>query len=215
VRMALQLGKQPIVCLDTPGFIVNRVARNYYGEALRIAGEGSASPALVDGLLERCGGFRMGPFTLMDLIGIDVNFDVTQSVYGAFHGEPRYRPHPLQQRLVEAGRLGQKTGRGFYRYNDRGEQIREALPDRKPEPQTRLTPVQMAVIGDTPLAASLRLQLARTTGRPAGECGLVYNAPLYGWDAVGTEWRAAAAVRRARVEERRPYSCVDGGAVCS
>ncbi|MDB5098981.1 MAG: 3-hydroxyacyl-CoA dehydrogenase [Cyanobacteria bacterium RYN_339] len=113
-QFALALGKTPVMCQDTPGFIVNRVARSFYGEALKLAGEGAPMPA-IDACM-RAGGFRMGPFELMDLIGIDVNFAVTQAVYGAFFGDSRFRPHPIQQRMVAAGRLGQKSGQGFYAY---------------------------------------------------------------------------------------------------
>jgi 3-hydroxybutyryl-CoA dehydrogenase len=111
------LGKTPVVCKDTPAFIVNRVARPFYGEALRLLGENAADPATIDALMKSIG-FKMGPFELMDFIGLDVNFAVTQSVFHAFFGDPRYRPHPIQQRMVEAGLLGRKTKQGFYEYPD-------------------------------------------------------------------------------------------------
>jgi 3-hydroxybutyryl-CoA dehydrogenase len=109
------LGKTSVRCKDTAGFIVNRIARNFYGEAFRIVAEGTATVAEVDAVM-RHAGFKMGPFELMDLIGIDVNFDVTQSVYAATFGEPRFRPHPVQALMVAGGRLGKKAGRGFYDY---------------------------------------------------------------------------------------------------
>lgn len=116
VALAEAWGKRPVVAQDTPGFIVNRVARPFYLEALRLLGDRVADPATID-LIVRGAGFRMGPFELLDLIGLDVNLAVTQSVYDGFFGEPRYRPHPIQARLVAAGRLGRKTGQGFYHYD--------------------------------------------------------------------------------------------------
>jgi len=114
--LALAMKKTPVVCTDTPGFIVNRVARAFYGEALRLLGEGVAPVPEIDRIVRLAGGFRMGPFELMDLIGIDVNYAVTSSVFEQFFQEPRFRPHPIQRRMVEAGLLGRKTGKGFYRY---------------------------------------------------------------------------------------------------
>lgn len=101
---------------DTPGFIVNRVARPFYGESLRLLEEGVADCATIDWALRTVGGFRMGPFELMDFIGHDVNFAVTRSVFDGMFHDPRYRPSLRQQRLLEAGWLGRKSGRGFYDY---------------------------------------------------------------------------------------------------
>ncbi len=111
-------GKAPVICKDTPGFIVNRVARSFYGESIRIYEEGIADMASIDHALKSIGGFRMGPFELMDLIGNDINFAVTRSVWEAFFYDPRYRPSLTQQRQVESGRLGRKSGRGYYQYGD-------------------------------------------------------------------------------------------------
>lgn len=115
-ELAMTLGKVPVVCKDTPGFIVNRVARPFYGEALRLLGEGVASVDEIDRIVRLSGGFKMGPFELMDLIGIDVNFAVTKSMYEQYFHEPRFRPHTIQRQMIEAGTLGRKTKRGFYSY---------------------------------------------------------------------------------------------------
>lgn len=112
-----KLGKVAVLAKDTPGFIVNRVARNYYGESFRALHEGIASHDQIDRIM-KANGFPMGPFQLMDLIGIDVNLAVTQSVYDQFFGEPRFRPHLIQQKMVEANLLGKKTGKGFYAYTE-------------------------------------------------------------------------------------------------
>src|SRR5690606_33850030 len=108
-------GKKPALCKDSPGFIVNRVARNFYGEPLRIVEEDDQEKMKdVDRVLKEVGGFRMGPFELMDLIGIDVNYSVTCSVWNAYQQEPRFAPHALQKKMVDEGRLGRKSKRGFY-----------------------------------------------------------------------------------------------------
>lgn len=110
--------KTTVVCKDTPGFIVNRVARPFYGEALRIYEEGIADFATIDWAMTELAGFRMGPFTLMDYIGNDVNYTVTETVFAAFYYDPRFKPSFTQKRHMEAGFLGRKSGRGFYDYSD-------------------------------------------------------------------------------------------------
>ncbi|ATL43969.1 3-hydroxyacyl-CoA dehydrogenase NAD-binding domain-containing protein [Elizabethkingia sp. HX WHF] len=110
--------KVPVIAKDIPGFIVNRIARPYYGEALRIVEENIATPQQVDDAMTSLGNFKMGPFELMDLIGIDVNFAVTTTVYKDYFYDPKYKPSLLQQRMAEAKLLGRKTGRGFYNYQE-------------------------------------------------------------------------------------------------
>ncbi|HJU63896.1 MAG TPA: 3-hydroxyacyl-CoA dehydrogenase NAD-binding domain-containing protein [Candidatus Binatia bacterium] len=112
-----QMGKTPARAKDTPGFIVNRIARPFYNEALRILGDGGATVEAIDRIMREAGNFRMGPFELMDLIGHDVNFAATESLYRSFFEDPRFRPSPIQQRMVMGENLGRKTGRGFYVYD--------------------------------------------------------------------------------------------------
>lgn len=110
-----KLGKTPVVSKDSPGFIVNRVARHYYVEALKILEENTADIQTIDKLL-KASGFKMGSFELMDLIGMDVNFSVTSFMFNAFHQDPKFRPSRIQQQQVDAGHLGVKSGKGFYNY---------------------------------------------------------------------------------------------------
>lgn len=120
-------GKVTVLAKDTPGFIVNRVARPFYSESLKMYEEGVADMATIDWALREIGGFRMGPFELMDLIGHDVNYVVTETVWTQFYYDPRFKPSITQKRLLEAGLLGRKSGRGFYHYGE---------TDKNPEPNT-------------------------------------------------------------------------------
>ncbi len=115
-ELMIKWGKTPVIAKDTPGFIVNRIARPFYGEAIRIYEEGIADMATIDRAMTESAGFRMGPFALMDYIGHDVNYVVTETVFQSFFYDPRYKPSFSQKRLLEAGWLGRKSGRGFYDY---------------------------------------------------------------------------------------------------
>lgn len=147
-------GKEPVKVVDAPGFLVNRVARPFYGEALKLHGEGVAREHL-DWIM-RGMGFPMGPFELMDLIGLDVNYAASTSVYQSFYGEPRYRPHPLQYQRVAAGMLGRKTNQGWYPYPPG-----PPPPPTPPPPQTKDIPLPI-IIGPNPLAKELRARFRHT-----------------------------------------------------
>ena len=124
-------GKTPVVAKDTPGFIVNRVARGYYLEALRLLGEGVAGGDEIDQVMKALGGFKMGPFELMDLVGLDVNLAVSTSVWEQMDRHPRFEPHEIQRGLVSAGHLGRKTNRGFYVYSGSGPAIPAYAVERR------------------------------------------------------------------------------------
>jgi 3-hydroxybutyryl-CoA dehydrogenase len=117
-RLMKDWGKTPVIAKDIPGFIVNRIARPYYGEGLRIVEENIATVEQVDEAMKTIGNFKMGPFELMDLIGVDVNFSVTKTVYNEYFYDPKYKPSLLQQRMSQAKLHGRKTGKGFYDYTE-------------------------------------------------------------------------------------------------
>jgi 3-hydroxybutyryl-CoA dehydrogenase len=181
--LAAAWGKVVVQAADTPGFLVNRVARPFYGESLRLLEEGVADAATIDWALRTVGGFRMGPFELMDLIGLDVNFAVTRSVYDGTFGDPRYRPSVLQQRLVEAGWLGRKSGRG---YHDHAEGAAAPAPiEDAALAQQVVDRVLAMLVNEAVEAVHLRLatvddvELAMTTG-------VNYPRGLLAWgDAIG------------------------------
>ncbi len=147
-------GKQPVHARSTPGFIVNRCARPFYAEALALLTERAADPATIDAVLREAGAFRMGAFELMDLIGHDINFAVTRSVWESYFHDPRYRPSVLQQELVMAGRLGRKTGRGIYAYGE-GAQVPQPASEA-PRPR----PARIVAAGNAAMVLGLRARLA-------------------------------------------------------
>jgi len=149
-------GKKPVHTRSTPGFIVNRVARPYYAEGLRLLDEQAADAATLDAVMRESGGFRMGPFELMDLIGHDVNFAVTRSVFDAFFGDPRFTPSLIQQELVAAGRLGRKSGRGFY------DHAPGSVPPAASTEPARALPTGTTVWTESTLGALMAARLERS-----------------------------------------------------
>jgi 3-hydroxybutyryl-CoA dehydrogenase len=174
------MGKQVILAADGPGFLVNRCGRPFGGEALRLLQERVASHEQIDRICRMGGGFRMGPFELMDLVGVDVGYEVAKSFTDLSFGEPRWKPNPIQARMVAARRLGRKTGRGYYDYTGEG-------PYRPEDPEPPAggghaagAGALVAILGDGPLADALR-ERARAAGfelREGGPAELVVDAGL-------------------------------------
>jgi len=178
-------GKTTVLAKDTPGFIVNRVARPYYGESLRILDEGIADEATIDWAMRTIGGFRMGPFELMDFIGNDINYAVTEIVFQNFYFDPRYKPSFTQKRLVDAHYFGRKSGRGFYDYRN-GAVLPEPLKD---EALGREIFFRVLVMLINEAAEALYLQIAsRDDIDLAMTQGVNYPKGLLSWaDEIGIE----------------------------
>jgi 3-hydroxybutyryl-CoA dehydrogenase len=175
METGLAMGKEVIVAADGPGFLVNRCGRPFSGEGLRLLQERVATHEQIDRICRLGGGFRMGPFELMDLVGIDVGFEVSKSFAELSFGEPRWRPNPIQARMVAAGRLGRKTGRGYYEYAE-GASYRPDDPE--PPAPGGGDGTALALLGQGPLADGLR-ELVRAAGyelREGGPVELVLDA---------------------------------------
>lgn len=171
--LAAAMGKAPVRAKDTPGFIVNRIARPFPGEALRLMGEGVAGARQIDRVARLAAGFRMGPFELMDLVGMDINFAVNKSVFEQYFYEPRFRPHPLQAQMVKAGLLGRKTGAGWYRYSGDDMVDGPAGAEFAGNPRPRLEGIEAVYVGGDPAVAQLVAQAGYRLTRDPAEADLV------------------------------------------
>lgn len=184
VEMIHQWKKVVAVAKDTPGFIVNRVARPFYSEALRIYEEGKADFATIDWAMKTIGGFRMGPFELMDFIGNDVNYTVTETVFTAFYFDPRYKPSFTQKRLSEAGFLGRKSGRGYYNYS---EELPKPIEDN-PLGQYIVDRILVMLINEAAEAYFLNIASAKDIDNAMTK-GVNYPKGLLAWaDEKGIHW---------------------------
>lgn len=209
--LARRWGKVPVQCRSAPGFIVNKVARPYYGEAWRLLEQKAASAATIDLILEEAGGFRMGPFTLMDLIGHDVNLSVTRSLFAQTSFDPRYRPSLLQQDLVDAGLLGRKSGHGIYDHS--GGAPERAAEELGPGPTPRRVAIgrlspRLAPLADLIAQAGLDIEthpslhdalevdgtlVAPSDGRTAAELAAALGRPIALFD-LALDYREAGRI---------------------
>ncbi|QBE67315.1 3-hydroxyacyl-CoA dehydrogenase PaaH [Pseudoduganella lutea] len=195
-------GKNPVHTKSTPGFIVNRVARPYYAEAWRLLGEGAGDTATLDALMREAGGFRMGPFELMDLIGHDVNYAVTKSVFDAYYGDPRFTPSVLQREMVDAGFLGRKSGRGFYRYAENAVPQPAKSEPNCPRPEYVGYSLEAGASGalTAPMLARLEAHGLHVTRRTSAEGHQHGEAPAFHCNGAAiylTDGRTATARARA------------------
>ncbi|EMQ96528.1 3-hydroxybutyryl-CoA dehydrogenase [Xanthomarina gelatinilytica] len=192
VKIIKDWKKTVAVAKDTPGFIVNRVARPFYGEALRIYEEGIASFETIDSAMKNIGGFRMGPFELMDFIGNDVNYTVTETVFTAFYFDPRYKPAFTQKRFAEAGYLGRKSGKGYYDYDKNGHLIQRdsVIQPENEEPLKQLIFNRILVMLINEAADALFLNIASAEDIDnAMTKGVNYPKGLLAWaDEKGMDW---------------------------
>lgn len=197
--------KITVLAKDTPGFIVNRVARPFYGEALRIYEEGVADFATIDWALKTLGGFRMGPFELMDFIGNDINYTVTETVFESFFYDPRYKPSFTQKRMSEAGFLGRKTGRGYYDYAEGA-----AKPDPKEDQkvgQEILDRVLVMLINEAADALFLNIATKEDIDLAMTK-GVNYPKGLLAWaDELGIDWVVNALDSRYEEYHEDRYRC--------
>jgi len=186
VQIIADWKKVGVLAKDTPGFIVNRVARPFYGEALRIYEEGKADFATIDWALREFGGFKMGPFQLMDFIGHDVNYTVTETVFKEFYYDPRYKPSFTQKRLAEAGYLGRKTGKGFYDY---GENAKKTAPIKDEDLGKQiLDRVLVMLINEAADALFLNIATAKDIDLAMTK-GVNYPKGLFAWaNEKGINW---------------------------
>lgn len=210
--------KVPVIAKDTPGFIVNRVARPFYGEAIRMMEEGIADAATIDWAMTEIGGFRMGPFTLTDYIGHDVNYVVTETVFESFFYDPRYKPSFAQKRLLEAGWLGRKSGKGFYNYAEGAEQPQpnkdNALGNQIVERVVAMLMNEAVDALHLNIASAQDLELAMTKGVNYPK-GLLQWCDEWGADKVlnildglyneyhEDRYRASALLRRAAADKKK------------
>lgn len=178
--------KVPVIAKDTPGFIVNRVARPFYGEAIKMMEEGIATKEEIDLAMTQAGGFRMGPFTLTDYIGHDVNYVVTETVFQSFFYDPRYRPSFSQKRLMEAGWLGRKAGKGFYNYENGEPEMQSQLSEK--EQQQVFERILFMLINEAVDALYLNIANAEDLDLAMTK-GVNYPKGLLQWcDAVGADY---------------------------